>query len=74
MPGIHGRQLAEQLLAERSALRVLFASGYTDDDVLLRGIRVDEVPFLQKPFTPSQLVRRVREVLDAPVVPLARSS
>lgn len=74
MPGIHGRQLAEQLLAERSALRVLFASGYTDDDVLLRGIRVDEVPFLQKPFTPSQLVRRVREVLDAPIVPLTRSS
>ncbi len=74
MPGIHGRQLAEALLAERSALRVLFASGYTDDDVLLRGIRVDEVPFLQKPFTPAQLVRRVREVLDAPVVPLTRST
>jgi two-component system, cell cycle sensor histidine kinase and response regulator CckA len=72
MPGMHGRQLAEQLLAERAPLRVLFASGYTDDDVLLRGIRVNEVPFLQKPFTPSQLVRRVREVLDAPIVPLTR--
>jgi PAS domain S-box-containing protein len=70
MPGMHGRELAERLTAQRPGLRVLFASGYTDDAVLLRGIRVDEVPFLQKPFTPSQLVQRVRDVLDAPVVPV----
>ena len=49
---------------------MLFASGYTDDAVLLRGIRIDEVAFLQKPFTPRQLTQRVREVLDQPFVPL----
>ncbi len=70
MPGMHGRELAESLQALRPATRVLFASGYTDDAVLLRGIRVDEVSFIQKPFTPQMLVRRVRDVLDAPFVPL----
>jgi CheY-like chemotaxis protein len=70
MPGMHGRELAEIAMRERPELRVLFASGYTDDAVLLRGIRVDQVPFLQKPFTPAQLVTLVREVLDAPRVSL----
>ncbi len=66
MPGMHGRALADALLSQRPSTRVLFASGYTDDTVLLRGIRVDELSFIQKPFTPDQLSRRVREVLDAP--------
>ncbi len=69
MPGMHGRALADALLNERPSTRVLFASGYTDDTVLLRGIRVDELSFIQKPFTPDQLSRRVREVLDAPLSP-----
>ncbi len=69
MPGMHGRALADALVATRPETRVLFASGYTDDTVLLRGIRVDELSFIQKPFTPDQLSRRVREVLDAPNTP-----
>jgi PAS domain S-box-containing protein len=69
MPGMHGREVAERLLKERPATRVLYASGYTDDVILLRGIRVDEVAFIQKPFTPQQLARRVRELLDAPRTP-----
>ncbi len=69
MPGMHGRALADALLSKRPSTRVLFASGYTDDTVLLRGIRVDELSFIQKPFTPDQLSRRVREVLDAPLAP-----
>ena len=70
MPGMHGRALADALLTTRPETRVLFASGYTDDTVLLRGIRVDELSFIQKPFTPDQLSRRVREVLDAPHAPV----
>ena len=66
MPGMHGRELAETLLVERPGTRVLYASGYTDDAILLRGIRVDDVAFIQKPFTPQQLATRVRDVLDAP--------
>jgi len=73
LPGMHGRELAETLVLERPGLRVLFASGFSDHDGLLRGIRVDEVPFLPKPFTPSQLAQRVRAVLDAPAAPLPRS-
>jgi DNA-binding response OmpR family regulator len=44
---------------------VLFVSGYTDDASLLHGIRTDELSFLQKPFSPADLIRRVRNMLDA---------
>jgi PAS domain S-box-containing protein len=74
MPGMHGRELAEQLQQERPGLRVLFVSGYTDDAVLLRGVRIDETPFLAKPFTPAQLVRKVRDVLDSPPIAIADAS
>jgi len=67
MPGMNGRELAEALLIERPGTRVLFASGYTDDAVLLHGVRTDEVAFIQKPFTPPALMQRVREVLDSPL-------
>jgi two-component system cell cycle sensor histidine kinase/response regulator CckA len=67
MPGMNGRELAESLRRERPDPRVLFASGYTDDAVLLHGVRTDELSFIQKPFTPPALVQRVREVLDQPV-------
>ncbi|MEP6766228.1 MAG: ATP-binding protein, partial [Gemmatimonadaceae bacterium] len=66
MPGMNGRELAELLLAERPGTRVLFASGYTDDAVLLHGVRTDELSFIQKPFTPTVLMQRVRKVLDVP--------
>jgi two-component system cell cycle sensor histidine kinase/response regulator CckA len=67
MPGINGRELAELLYRERPDIRVLFASGYTDDASLLHGIRTDELSFLQKPFSPADLARRVRSLLDATV-------
>ena len=64
MPQLNGRQLAEQFVAERPALKVLYMSGYTDDQVLVQDAAV--VPsFLQKPFTPDVLARTVRAVLDA---------
>jgi DNA-binding response OmpR family regulator len=46
-------------------LRVLFMSGYTDDAVLRHGVESSTDAFLQKPFSPVALARRVREVLDA---------
>jgi YesN/AraC family two-component response regulator len=45
-------------------MKYLLISGYTDDDVLRRGVFHGVTPFLQKPFTPVQLARRLREVLD----------
>jgi two-component system, cell cycle sensor histidine kinase and response regulator CckA len=65
MPQMNGRQLAARFLAERPALRVLYMSGYTDDQVLMQDVSVSA--FLQKPFTPNVLARKVREVLDGAV-------
>ncbi len=66
MPRMNGRELAEAFERQRPETRVLFASGYTDDASLLHGIRTDELSFLQKPFTATELLRRVRSVLDQP--------
>ena len=64
MPGMSGRELVEKLLVSRPEMSILLMSGYTDDDVVRRGVLQGETPFLQKPFTPGQLARKVREVLD----------
>ncbi|MCU1287358.1 MAG: multi-sensor hybrid histidine kinase [Acidobacteriales bacterium] len=63
-----GREIAQQILKTAPGMRVLYMSGYTDDAVLRHGILTEETFFLQKPFTTDGLIRKVREVLDAPVV------
>ncbi|HSG82195.1 MAG TPA: PAS domain S-box protein [Gemmatimonadota bacterium] len=67
MPELNGRDLAEKLAARREDMRILFMSGYTDHAVFRDGDKQLDDNFLQKPFTPESLVRKVREVLDAPV-------
>jgi CheY-like chemotaxis protein len=64
MPQMSGRELAERLGQTRPEMKVLFVSGYTDDDVLRHGVREESASFLQKPFTGDALARKVREVLD----------
>ena len=66
MPVLSGRPLAEQLARVRPDMKVLYASGYTDDSVVRHGILEAGTAYLQKPFTPDSLARKVREVLDAP--------
>jgi two-component system cell cycle sensor histidine kinase/response regulator CckA len=66
MPVLSGRRLAEQLARVRPDMKVLYASGYTDDSVVRHGIIESGTAYLQKPFTPDSLARKVREVLDAP--------
>ena len=64
MPGMTGRELAEQLTVIRPAIRVLYMSGYTEDQVVRATVAVAGHAFLQKPFDPEALARKVREVLD----------
>ncbi len=62
MPEMGGSELARRLAVERPGLPILFLSGYTDDEMTLRGLGPPSA-FVQKPFTPDVLVRRVRDVL-----------
>lgn len=64
MPGKSGRELAEQLLALRPELKVLFMSGYTDDAMLRHGVMSPGSAFIQKPFALEELLGRVRSLLD----------
>jgi len=66
MPEMSGREVERRLADAGHAARVLFMSGYTDDAVLQYGVQEAGVAFLQKPFTPGALARKVREVLDTP--------
>jgi two-component system cell cycle sensor histidine kinase/response regulator CckA len=65
MPGESGRKLADQLTETRPDMRILFMSGYSDLAMLGQGLVEPGLHYLQKPFTPAGLARRVREVLDA---------
>ena len=60
-----GSELASRLALSMPDTKVLFMSGYTDDSVLRHGVRKNEAAFLQKPFTPESMARRLREVLDS---------
>ena len=66
LPGMHGVELARHLADQRPDIRVLFISGYAADVGANRDLLDPGTEFLQKPFTPTTLVRRVRTVLDEP--------
>jgi two-component system cell cycle sensor histidine kinase/response regulator CckA len=64
MPEMGAGELVDRLLTKRPNLKVLFISGYTNDEVVRRGVSRNDSAFIQKPFTPQELMRKVRELLD----------
>jgi PAS domain S-box-containing protein len=66
MPGMNGRELSERLLLSRPTLKVLFTSGYPADTIVRHGIEHATTAYLEKPYLPDELARKVRDVLDSP--------
>ena len=64
MPGMSGRQLVDQLRQVHQDIKSLYMSGYTDNTIVHHGVLEKGINYIQKPFTPESLVRKVREVLD----------
>jgi CheY-like chemotaxis protein len=63
MPGMNGRDLALGLAATRPDTMVLYVSGYPDQSVVHHGLLAPGLAFLQKPFAPDALARKIRDVL-----------
>ena len=63
MPGMSGRELGERLTPLRRDMKILYMSGYTDDAILQHDVLGPDTAFLQKPFTPDAIARKLREVL-----------
>jgi CheY-like chemotaxis protein len=68
MPNLSGPELARRLTLQFPHLRVLFMSGYSDEAVVRHGLLDAQVFFIQKPYTPSGLTQKIRQVLDTEVV------
>jgi CheY-like chemotaxis protein len=66
MPRMTGRELAQKLNALRPTMKVLFASGYSQDVTSRHGVFEPDINFIQKPYTPHGLAARIRLLLDTP--------
>lgn len=67
MPGMSGLELTKQLKIARPEMRVLYMSGYTSNAIVHHGILDDKTNYIQKPFFPDALARKIREVLESPL-------
>ena len=65
LPGLSGPEVAAQLASTRPAMQVIYMSGYAQETIKRYGLAEKHRLFLQKPFTPTTLLARVREALDA---------
>jgi PAS domain S-box-containing protein len=64
MPIMNGRHLAERVQHLHAETKILYMSGYTDDAIVRHGVLDRGASFLQKPFTPTQLLSKVQEILE----------
>jgi two-component system cell cycle sensor histidine kinase/response regulator CckA len=73
MPGMSGPETAQRLRLQRPGLKILYTSGYTDNELTRSALSSNAGSFLQKPFSPVSLATKIREVLDAPSATAASS-
>jgi FixJ family two-component response regulator len=66
MPFMSGQELVQKISSFGSDIKVLYMSGYTDNAIVHHGVLEADRPFLQKPFSPEALARKVRAVITAP--------
>jgi CheY-like chemotaxis protein len=64
MPEMGGQELGARLAKLLPAVRVIYMSGFTDEEVVRRGLLRQDVPIVQKPLLPESLTRRIRAILD----------
>jgi len=70
MPDLNGPELAERIVSSRPGIKLIFTSGYASESLARRGSLDAAIAFVQKPYRPKALARRIREVLDAPREPI----
>lgn len=66
MPGMNGVEVAAQIAEAYPGIRIFFMSGYADQDLIRQGLLTPGARFLQKPFSPMELVSEIRAILDEP--------
>ena len=66
MPGMNGKQLADEVCRRYPNVRVLYMSGYSENTIVHHGVLEPGILLLQKPFTPAELTQRVQEILQSP--------
>jgi CheY-like chemotaxis protein len=64
MPGMGGKELAERVQSRWPEMRIIFISGYADEAIIRQGVLETDAQFLQKPFAPEALAKKVRNILD----------
>jgi CheY-like chemotaxis protein len=68
MPGMGGKELATYIAARYPTIKILFITGYTDDEILRKGILDEGRAIMLKPFSPEDLLRKLREILTPAAV------
>ncbi len=66
MPGLNGKEVAEQIKRLQPDTHILFASGYTENIIVHHGVLEEGVHFIGKPYAPMQLAKKLRDILDGP--------
>ena len=72
MPEMGGRELAEELKTRFPNLKIIYTSGYTDDAVVRHGVIEASTNFIPKPYTPAALAKKIRSVLDHPMLVISK--